>query len=61
MYTVHFTQEILPLLPKKLPTPYSRNLRVPTDRLNKLRGFEQLYLVNVKIVLISAIFLRKYL
>ena len=24
-----FTQEILPLLPTKLRTPYSRNLRVP--------------------------------
>ena len=28
---IHFTQEILPLLPKKLRTPYSRNLRVPTN------------------------------
>ena len=27
---LYFTQEILPLLPKKLLTPYSRNLRVPT-------------------------------
>ena len=26
---IHFTQEIVPLLPKKLRTPYSRNLRVP--------------------------------
>ena len=26
---INFTQEILPLLPKKLRTPYSRNLRVP--------------------------------
>ena len=25
---IHFTQEMLPLLPKKLRTPYSRNLRV---------------------------------
>ena len=31
------------------------------DRLKKLRGFGQPYLVNVKIVLISALFLRKYL
>ena len=28
-----FTQEILPLLPKKLRTTYSRNLSVPTDKL----------------------------
>ena len=28
---IHFTQEILALLPKKLRTPYSRNLRVPID------------------------------
>ena len=28
---IHFTQEILPLLPKKLRTPYSRNLRVPSQ------------------------------
>ena len=28
---IHFTQEILPLLPKKLRTPYSRNLRVPNN------------------------------
>ena len=27
---IHFAQEILPLLPKKLRTPYLRNLRVPT-------------------------------
>ena len=26
----HFTQEIVPILPKKLRTPYSRNLRVPS-------------------------------
>ena len=26
-----FTQEILSLLPKKLRTPYSRNLRVPNN------------------------------
>ena len=26
----HFTQEILHLLSKKLQTPYSRNLRIPT-------------------------------
>ena len=28
---IHFTQEILPLLPKKLRAPYSRNLRVSPD------------------------------
>ena len=28
---IYFTQEILPLLPKKLRTPYSRNLSVPND------------------------------
>ena len=28
-----FTQEIPPLLPKKLRTPYSRNLRVPTHNM----------------------------
>ena len=28
---IHFAQEILPLLPKKLRTPYSRNLRVPIN------------------------------
>ena len=26
---IRFTQKILPLLPTKLQTPYSRNLRVP--------------------------------
>ena len=31
---IHFTQEILPLLPKKLLTPYSRNLRVPSHRIS---------------------------
>ena len=33
---IHFTQEILPLLPKKLRAPYSRNLRVPTNDANRL-------------------------
>ena len=28
---IHFTQEVLRSLPKKLRTPYSRNLRVLTD------------------------------
>ena len=28
---MHFTHEILPLLPKKLRAPYSRNLRVPIN------------------------------
>ena len=28
---IHFTQEILPLLPKKLRTSNSRNLKVPND------------------------------
>ena len=37
----HFTQEILPLLPKKLRTPYSRNLRVPNNSIEQrqLWGF----------------------
>ena len=30
----HFTQEMLPLLHKKLRTSYSRNLRVPTNELS---------------------------
>ena len=32
---IHFTQEILPLLPKKLRTSYSRNLRVPINLIYK--------------------------
>ena len=28
----HFTEEILPVQPKKLRTPYSRNLRVPINK-----------------------------
>ena len=31
---IHFTQEILHLLLKKLRTPYSRNLRVPNHYLS---------------------------
>ena len=30
---INFTQEILPLSPKKLRTPYSRNLRAPFHEL----------------------------
>ena len=30
---IHFTQQMLPLLPKKLRTPYSRNLRFPNHHL----------------------------
>ena len=35
---INFTQQILPLLPKKLRTPYSRNLSVPTYGYASRRG-----------------------
>ena len=37
---INFTQEILPLSPKKLRTPYSRNLRVPTYDGHMITGEE---------------------
>ena len=33
---INFTQEMLPLLPKKLRTPYSRNLMVPSHETHQL-------------------------
>ena len=41
---IHFIQEILPLLPKKLQTPYSRNLRVPS---NGNHNYKLYYILNV--------------
>ena len=35
---IHFTQEILSLLPKKLRTPHSRNLRVPSNEEDSVRS-----------------------
>ena len=46
----HFTQEILPLLPKKLRTPYSRSLRVPTHKTQQWKfysDFPYFFLISV--------------